>query len=139
MFDDLDTGVVIADGRCGVRLTRAGEANELGYPTLIEVQAGPFTGAIRDDTVGSYSVFLRELESLYHQLTGSAQLGSYEGFSLSLVGRGGGGIAVSAELVGEHVPPIRLTFEASLDQSYLPSIIRAIRREFPSPTRVQTN
>jgi hypothetical protein len=136
MFDDTDDGVVIADGRSGVRLCCVGKANELGYPTLIEVQAGPFTGSVRDDTVGNYSTFLEQLESLYNQLSGTAELGSYEGFRLALVGGGGGGISVSAVIIGEHVPSIRLTFEFSFDQSYLPPIIRGIRREFPAPTRV---
>ena len=138
MFDDSVDGVVITDGRSGVRLIRVGAANELGYPTLIEVQAGPFAGSIRDCTVGDYSTFLEQLESLYSRLSGTAALGSYEGFSLSLVGDRGG-IAVSAVIVGEHVPLIRLTFEFSLDQSYLPPIIRGIRREFPPPTRVRNS
>jgi hypothetical protein len=139
MFDESGSGVVIANGRSGVRLSRVLEANELGYPTLIEVQAGPFTGCVRDDSVGDYSTFLEQLESLYSRLSGTATLGSYEGFSLSLVGGGGGGIAVSAVIIGEHVPSIRLTFEFSLDQSYLPPIILGIRREFPAPTRVQNS
>ena len=136
MFDESDTGVVIADGRSGVRLSRVREAEELGYPTLIEVRAGPFAGSVRDDSVSDYSTFLEQLESLYSRLSGTATLVSYEGFSLSLVGSGGGGIGVSAVIVGEHVPLIRLTFEFSLDQSYLPPIIRGIRREFPAPTRL---
>jgi hypothetical protein len=136
MFEDAETGVVIADQRCGVRLTRAGEANELGYPTLIEVRAGPFTGVVRDDTVGDYSLFLQQLESFYQQLSGTAKLGSYEGFSFILTGRNGS-VDISAVIIGAHVPQIRLTFEICLDQSYLPPIIQAIRREFPPPTRVR--
>jgi len=139
MFDHCDVGVVIADGRSGVRLSRVGEANELGYPTLIEIKAGPFTGAVRDYTVGDYSVFLEQLESLYSRLVGTARLGSYEGFKLSLVGDGRGGIGASVVVIGEHVTPIRLTFEFSLDQSYLPAIIRGIRREFPAPSRVRVS
>ncbi len=138
-FAESDVGVVIADGRSGVRLSCLGEANELGYPTLIEVQAGPFAGSVRDDTVGDYSTFLEQLESLYSRLSGTATLGSYEGFSLLLVGSSGGGIGVSAVIVGEHIPLIRLTFEFSLDQSYLPPIIRGIRREFPAPTRARNS
>jgi hypothetical protein len=42
LFSDEDTGIVIADGRSGLRLRRLGDANELGYPTLIELRAGPF-------------------------------------------------------------------------------------------------
>jgi hypothetical protein len=137
MFDHCDVGVVIADGRSGVRLSRVGKANELGYPTLIEVQAGPFTGAVKDSTVGDYSGFLEQLETLYERLVGAATLGSHEGFKLSVVGSGHGGIGVSAVIVGEHVPSIRLTFEFLLDQSYLPAIIRGIRQEFPAPTRVR--
>jgi len=94
--------------------------------------------AIKDDTVGDYSAFLEQLESLYNRLSGAATLSSYEGFRLSLEGVGRtGGIGVSALIVGEHVPSIRLTFEFSFDQSYLPPIIQGIRREFPPPTRVQ--
>jgi hypothetical protein len=111
MFNDTDIGVVIGDGRSSIRLSRVADANELGYPTLIEVQAGPFRGAIRDDTVGDYSGFLEQLESLYNRLSGTATLSSYEGFRLSLEGVSTGGIGVSALIVGEHVPSIRLTFE----------------------------
>jgi hypothetical protein len=111
MFDDCDAGVAIANGRSGVRLSRVGEANEFGYPTLIEVRAGPFTGAVRDCTVGDYSIFLEHLESLHSRLVGAATLGSFEGFNLSLTGSGHGGIDASAVIVGEHVPSIRLTFE----------------------------
>ncbi len=137
MFDSSSPGVVIADERSGVRLSRLGEANELGTPTLIEVRAGPFVGEIRDDTVCNYAAFLEQLVLLYDRLVGTASLGSYEGFSLSLVGGGGGGIEVSAVVIGEHVPSIRLAFEFSLDQSYLPPIIRGIRREFPAPNRLR--
>jgi len=136
MFDEPGTGVVIAEGGSGLRLSRVGEANELGYPTLIEVRAGPFAGVVEDYTVGNYSMFLEQLESLYSRLSGTATLGSHEGFSLCLEGGGGGGIGATAVIIGEHVPSIRLTFEFSLDQSYLPPIIRGIRREFPAPTRL---
>ena len=59
LFDDPESGVVIADQRSGLRLRRLGEANELGYPTLIEVRAGPFSGCIRDDTVTSIQRFVK--------------------------------------------------------------------------------
>src|SRR5580700_8501766 len=51
MFNDTEIGVVIGDSRSSIRLSRLADANEVGYPTLIEVQAGPFRGAIKDDTV----------------------------------------------------------------------------------------
>jgi hypothetical protein len=136
MFDDLDAGVVIADGRCGLRLTRVGKVG-LSYPTLIEVRAGPFSGAVRDDTVGDYALFPEQLEALYQQLTGTAKLSSYEGFELSLEGGATGHILVNATILGEPFPSVRLTFEALIDQSYLPAIITATRREFPPTIRMQ--
>jgi hypothetical protein len=132
LFDNPENGVVIAGGRSGVRLSRVGEANELGYPTLIDVRAGPFVGSIRDDTVGAYARFRTQLRALYDKLSGTAQIGSYEGFSLVLTGDGRGGIGVSAVVIGEHIPSIRLTFEFKFDQTYLPTIIRAIEHEFPN-------
>jgi hypothetical protein len=131
LFDDPETGVVIADECSGLRLRRVGEANELGYPTLIEVRAGPFSGCIRDDTVTGFQRFIRQLEGLYDTLSGTAELNSYDGFRLSLTGGGRGGIGVSVVAIGEHVPSIKLTFEFGFDQTYLPAIIRAVRREFP--------
>ena len=130
MFDESDSGVIIADGRCGVRLIRVGDPNELGCPTQIDVQAGPFVGSVRDDTVGPYSRFDKQLIALYDQLSGTATLTGYEGFSLVLTGDGRGAINVSVEVVGEHAPLIKLVFEYVLDQSFLPRIIRGIS-EFP--------
>lgn len=131
MSDSPRTGVLIADARSSIRLSRAGQANETGYPTLIETRAGTFTGAVRDDTVQDYAAFLQQLETLYQRLTGTASLGSHDGFTLTLAGNGHGGIAGSAVIVAEHVPSIQLIFEFTLDQSYLPPIIRAIQQEFP--------
>ena len=132
LFDDPENGVVIADARSGLRLSRVGEANEVGYPTLIEVRAGPFSGSIRDDTVGGFRIFIEQLKILYKTLSGEAFLKSFEGFSLSMTGGGRGEIGGSAVIIGEHVPSIRLTFEFGFDQTYLPGIIRALRREFPA-------
>ena len=130
MFNDTSNGVVIAGSRSGVRLSRLGQANELGYSTLIEVRAGPFVGSVRDDTVGNYAKFTNDLRVLYEQLSGSARLGSYEGFDLALIGDRGA-IWVSVQVIGEHVPRISLSFEFGIDQSYLPEIIRTIGEEFP--------
>jgi hypothetical protein len=133
MFNEFEDGVVIADGRSGVRLSRAGDQTDLGYPTLIEVRAGPFVGSVQDITVGSYAAFKRNLVTLYDSLTGTASLGSLEGvISLDLTGDGRGAIAVSVEVVAEHSPLIRLTFEFAIDQTYLPRIIRTLNDEFPS-------
>jgi hypothetical protein len=130
-----DDGVLISNGRSGVRLNRAGPPNELGYPTLIDVRAGPFSGSVRDDTTGCYGTFRAQLAKLYDSLSGNAKLGSYEGFELVLIGDGRGAIGVRVEVVGEHMPPIHLTFEFAIDQTYLPAIIQQVDREFPPPYR----
>ncbi len=130
LFDGPETGVVIADGRSGLRLSCVGEANELEYPTLINVRAGPFSGSIIDDTVTGFLTFVKQLENLYETLSGTAKLNSYEGFRLSMTGDGHGGIAVSVVTIGEHVFSIKLTFEFAFDQTYLSGIIRAVHREF---------
>jgi hypothetical protein len=130
MFVEPDNGVIIMNGRSGIRLVPDGAPNELGFPTLIEVRAGPFAGSVRDQTVGLYPDFRQKLVELYDNLSGNAQLGSYEGFSLILSGNGHGAIHVSIKVIGEHVPSIRLTYEFQIDQTYLPTIIRQVEQEF---------
>ena len=133
-MDPDHSGVLISDGRCSVRLRRAGAANELGYPTLIDVQAGPFSGSIKDDTV-VFGRFREQMSDLYNSLSGQATLGSYEGFELVLEGNRTGAISGKVTIVAEHVPLIKLTFELSTDQSYLPAIIQQLDAEFPPPYR----
>jgi hypothetical protein len=133
MFDDMlerAGGVRISDGRFSVRLSRAGPAIELGYPTIIDLRAGPFQGSVLDETVG-FGGFREQLVTLYERLKGDAKLGSYEGFELNITGNGRGGIEVCVKAVGEHVPLIQLTFAFYVDQSYLPAIIEQIEIEFP--------
>jgi hypothetical protein len=127
-----ESGVVIGGGRCRVRLRCAGPPAEVGYPALIEVLAGPFSGSVLDETVRFYG-FREQLTTLYKDLKSEARLESLEGFLLRLVGNGSGGILVDVKVVGEHVPPMLLTFEFSIDQSYLPEIIRQLDSEFPPP------
>jgi hypothetical protein len=136
VFDDMTErdGVLIGDGRCSVRLTRADWPNELGYPTIIAARAGPFHGAVRDDTV-HYEPFREQLGMLYKDLSGSAKLGSYEGFELNLIGGGTGGIEGRVRIIGEQVPLIQLSFEFFIDQSYLPGIMDQLDIEFPAPYR----
>jgi len=129
-----DGGVLISDGRSSVRLTRMDKPNELGHPTLIEAQAGPFRGSVRDDTV-YFGNFRSQLTKLYDTLSGDAKLASYEGFELDLIGNGMGHIRVDVTVIGQHVPLIRLTFGFSIDQTFLPMIIRQVDAEFPPPYR----
>lgn len=55
MFADPDDGVVIAKDGSGVRLRKAGAAHEIGHPTHIDVQAGPFSGSIVVDAIWNYA------------------------------------------------------------------------------------
>jgi hypothetical protein len=133
MTDGSD-GVLISDGRSSIRLTKDGQPHELGYPTIIDVRAGPFQGSVRDNLL-DYGAFKTQLVDLHASLRGIAKLGSYEGFELNVIGNGGGGIEARVRVIGEHVPLIQLKFEIYIDQSYLPAIIRQIDIEFPAPYR----
>jgi hypothetical protein len=137
MLDDMaeeSDGVLISDGRSGVRLTRGGEPNELGYPTIIDVRAGPFQGSVLDNLL-DYGSFRTQLVELHASLRGVAKLSSYEGFELDVTGNGNGAIEARVRVIGEHVPLIQLKFEIYVDQSYLPAIIQQIDSEFPPPHR----
>jgi hypothetical protein len=125
-----DDSVVISNGDSSVILTPAGAPNEVGFPTRIAVVAGPFRGAIVDDTVGRYGQFHRELVNLYQSLSGKAELGSYEGFSLTLTGSGTGSIKVEVIAIGSPMPKQILEYEFGFDQTYLPPIIEGIERLF---------
>jgi hypothetical protein len=127
-------GVLISDGRSSVRLRRNGEARELGYPTMVELQAGPFQGAISDELL-DYGHFETQLRALYASLRGGASLSSYDGFALDLIGDGLGGVEVRIKAIGQHFPLIQLIFSFSIDQTYLPAIIDSVGPEFPPPHR----
>lgn len=130
-------GVLISNGRCWVRLTRHGSANELGYPAIIDAGAGPFQGSVLDETIGIES-FRRQIIALHKTMTGEARLGSYEGLDVVLIGNGTGGIGVHVKITADHVAPIQLTYSFGIDQSYLPAIIQQIDAEFPPPYVVRT-
>jgi hypothetical protein len=127
-------GVFINDGRSSIRLTRNAQASELGYPTIIDVRAAPFQGAVLDNLL-DYGNFRAQLVELHATLQGVAKLGSYEGNELEITGNGQGAIEARVRVIGEHAPLIELKFEIYIDQSYLPVIIEQIDKEFPAPYR----
>jgi hypothetical protein len=135
MTKEADRGVLIGDGRSSVRLSRARPPNELGYPTIVDVRAGPFQGSVLDETV-VFGGFREQLATLYERLKGDAKLSSYDGLiELTITGDGRGGMKVRVKAVGDHVTPTHLTFAIYIDQSYLPAIIEQIDTEFPPPYR----
>ena len=128
---DVSEGVLIGNGRCWILLTKHGPANELGYPAIIDVRAGPFQGAVLDETIG-IERFRTELTALNEALKGEAKLYSYEGVDIVLVANRMGGIGVHAQIVADPVAPIRLTFSFGIDQ-FLSAIIQQTDAEFPPP------
>jgi len=125
MFPDPDEGVVIGDGRCGVRLKSAGDPEEWGWPTIVDVRAGPFVGSVLE-SVENYPSFRAQLAKLYEQFAGTAHLGGDHGFTLDVEAGELGAIAVSVHVEAEHWRPIVLNFQFGIDQSYLPSIIKRL-------------
>lgn len=97
----------------------------------IEVKGGPFMGVVIDHTLVGVARFRAELQSLYDRLTGRATLGSYDDFKLVVEGDGRGKIQGLVELCGGQAPLSKLTFEIEIDQTFLPKIIRGLKREFP--------
>jgi hypothetical protein len=130
-FDERFPGVLIKGGRCRLALRPTGEPEEYGIPTEIDIVAGPFSGVFRDRFVGSFQRFTDQIESLHKELRGTAELGSLEGhLSLKFQAETLGHIAVKGKIVAEHLPRIALSFEFSIDQSYLPRIAQDARRYF---------
>jgi hypothetical protein len=128
-------GVFISDGRSSIRLTGNGQPQGLGHPTVIDVRAGPFQGAVLDDLL-DYGTFRAQLVKLHASLQGVAMLSSYEGNKLEIIGNGTGGIEARVRIIGRHAPLIELKFEIYIDQSYLPAIIEQLDIEFPAPNRL---
>jgi hypothetical protein len=128
MTAEIEDSVVFSDGRSSVALTPAG-APSLGFPTKIDLVAGPFRGSIVDDTIG-YEQFYRELVDLYKSLSGTARLSSYEHFSLKLTASRTGSIWIRVVSFGNHCPMVKLEYEFGFDQTYLPPIIKSIERLF---------
>lgn len=139
MFGSEEGGVVIAGPGAGLRLSRGGEANWFGYPTLLDVRAGPLAGSYMEDSVGPFAEFRNALVRMRDSVSGSASLTSDGGTYVELVCARTGIINVSARVAiispGVHMIgldyPIDLKFYFQIDQTYLSRIIRAVAQEFP--------
>jgi hypothetical protein len=124
-------GILFSDGQSSIRLRRAGRNDVTGYPTWLDIKAGPFSGTLQitvDDWV--YKHFSQQLALLNDRLSGSAQMGNpHDNIYMTFVGNGLGGIKVNIE-VTSYSPPVKLIFELEIDQTYLPAIIAGIDEEF---------
>ncbi len=94
-----------------------------------ELRKDPVCGTFVDEFFRSIGSFTEEVERLSEALSGEALLASLEKFSMKLAGDGHGGVWVFVELQ-EFVPSLTLKFDFGFDQTYLPPIIEALRREF---------
>jgi hypothetical protein len=83
MIFEIEHSVATGDGRSGVTLASAG-APCRGFPTKIDLAAGPLRGIIVDDTAGSYERLQRQLADLYTSFSGPGRLRSDNHSSLEL-------------------------------------------------------
>jgi hypothetical protein len=132
MSDNEQKGVLIGSDAAFVHLIRVSEwrPDDGMVTAIIRVKAGPFTGTVQDSSFGGVACFCEKLQSIYDTLSGCATLQGYESFTLTAKGNGRGQIDVSVEVDAEHGRS-KLTFEMTLDQTYLPDIIKGLKREFP--------
>jgi hypothetical protein len=124
--------VFIGNGEYNVRLKPAGIKDAVGYPTFIDVKAGPFSGTLQimvDD--GVYSRLSQQLVILYDGLCGSAYMGNpHDNIYLEFSGNGLGHVLVNVEVISRYAPLVKLIFELEIDQTYLPGIITSIDELF---------
>jgi hypothetical protein len=102
----------------------------------VEISVGSFSGSFGLSLMtGDFVSFLKQLDSLYQTLEGEAKFETMEGqIGFSLVGNGRGGIEVSGYAVDRAGVGNRLEFKFSIDQTYLFSTVREVRKiihEFP--------
>jgi hypothetical protein len=93
----------------------------------VSVSAGSFRAGFRGAFQShDFQKFAAELRSLWQTLAGRATFVTREGqLELKVSGNGRGGIAVLGEAC-EHDPHNRLTFELTLDQTYLEPVLREL-------------
>jgi hypothetical protein len=132
MYDLEETeGVLVGRGSYFVRLKRLGVPYGDGHFTsvLIKAHAGPFQANLRDDSFDNFKAFHSQLNAIYENLSGSAELDSYEKFNLTMTARRGD-VNVCVKLADSGVQQSKLSFEFLIDQSFLPKIIGDFKSEF---------
>lgn len=93
-----------------------------------EVRCGPWRGRLKVSFYGgnTLSIFAEELKQLHRDLCGPARLAATEPrLSISLTGNGRGGITVEGDAQSDFVNDTNLHFQFSIDQTFLPGIIKA--------------
>ena len=82
--------------------------------------------------MGDYRHFHDDILRLHQALAGRAMLTSYEGFEVSLIGKGRGAVSVHVQATAEEAVPAKLAYGFEIDQSFLPAIAADISRLFLS-------
>lgn len=124
-------GVLIGQGSYFVRLKQLQILDkDTGMKTvLIEVRAAGFHGSVQDNTLCGVSQFYDELGTLHKRLSGTAKLWSREGFQLTFEAHRRQ-ISIHVVVFDGPTQQTKLSFDYSIDQSFLPTIIKGIKREF---------
>jgi hypothetical protein len=124
---------VIVIGHAGheqVKLQILKHAGDAWRTAHVDVACGTWRGSFRwDFMAGELSRFGREIEQLYHSLSGTAILNPIEpNLTMKFVGDGRGHIAVSGVADADLYNQTCLTFRFLLDQTELPDIASALIR-----------
>jgi hypothetical protein len=128
---DHDAGVTIWDGYSRLRLVPIGTP-QLGFPTRIEVECGPFAVAVEVEARFEQH-FRQSLVRMHETMKGEACLLAWsQEHSVVFSAKGRGDLTLVVNIADGSAPRRgRLTVEMRLDQSYLPGIIRDIACHFP--------
>ncbi len=132
MSKDETAEVFISDAQSSIRLKPTGPRDAVGYPTWVDIHAGPFTGTLQMVIYEEvYAHLSQQLKLLHEQLSGAAHMGNpHDDLYLTFTGNGLGTIKVDAEAIGHYTPLTKLIFAIEIDQTYLPGIIRAVDELF---------
>ncbi|MFD2235796.1 Imm32 family immunity protein [Phaeospirillum tilakii] len=125
-----EQGVLFTDGISRIELRPAGPP-ALGTPTRIKASTGPFVAEVEAEA-WDYEKFRNGIARIHETLSGEAELTFVEGgHSIRVTGDGQGGVEVKVVISDGRAPcQAFLTVTITLNQSYLPDVIHAIRRQF---------
>lgn len=123
-------GATLSNGSHHLTIRRTGSRGESGWPAAIGAVAGPFVARLRGLTIRSVRPFAEDLAEISLTLSGSAHFDA-GGMRLEILARPYGHIAATVEMFDSGLDQATLRFGITLDQTYLPPFVAALRREFP--------
>jgi hypothetical protein len=104
------------------------ETAKVGFSAQVSVRSSPFSGKLTAGFLaGELNRFGREIERLYIELTGKAELQPLEpNITITMIGNGRGNIDVAGSARERLGWGPELRFEFELDQTHLPAIYKAL-------------